>query len=1002
MISMYIQKKNIAQKKDASSASSVPDSSSQSESLQRKADMANATAQRAETPRPNNTGMPDNLKAGIESLSGFSMDDVRVHYNSPKPATVQALAYTQGTDIHVAPGQEKHLPHEAWHVAQQMAGRVSPTTNINGMPVNDNAGLEHEADVMGENAVTQRKGLISKNRINRNVSKNMIQCKFGDNGYMHLDVAKNHPVEPIKSRHESEDSALSDPNDLLPIIAFEIIVGINRKNEMVNLYKNEIRRYKGKSHIYVGINISEEDAKKNALDKEVKYLEDNLQPHLNYNHHLILVPFTFTKTTCDEEYTFPYMEARHLLMTLAESSDATIFRWMDSDVREDSSIEAINQNGYAEFDYSEDYKKKLLDDRKQASKDSFDASSPIVYSGFYNWRKNDSESDGKVNGDLHEINRHEANLRYLFWEKKGNLIEQARKEKKTPPPFKAGQGYIPEPIAYMNKLAHQKAMENLWKKINELNAPGCKKKCQQNESRAAFDDIPMVFKSNFSVSKPIKKYFEKVACETVNLDCMKSVRQSAFDQWDPQDLDLSKVLKEPSFCKIEKPKKKEESSENITPTNIETCTKQARIYIYDSFVHACRIIEFDDTIPNVRINHIQDVCRFADQALENIHNKFATNESILFEQTILHITNIIINICLDSIDTAIDSKDTLPLIEYIKAICLIHDQVCTSDNLDGPEKMAILELNIDRIFSSLENLSSQSKSDKSGETRKDADINKFFNYVRQIVQAICNSKDTLPKPEYSVTVLKNAFNAFNSNPNLMVRAGTNKDFITSCLGKENAAEGNITLARGAVEAIIKLHTESNFSPLPQTIKAIIEVCKETWIQPKKQANGSEGYILDMAMFTINKLMLSKKDVNPKSFNEMFSNLKAFFSKQKMTGISDQSIAAFYYINKLLVEDLIEPIGIKGEPSEIPRKISTIQEFNQIAMKKLALCKNDFQIELFKNLYHKTRNVILNAEKELNVGKLNDIWHSIYLALQRKQIDEEKIQEEIDKKLKECL
>lgn len=58
----------------------------------------------------NETGMPDNLKAGIENLSGFPMDDVRVHYNSSKPATVQALAYTQGTDIHIAPGQEKHLP----------------------------------------------------------------------------------------------------------------------------------------------------------------------------------------------------------------------------------------------------------------------------------------------------------------------------------------------------------------------------------------------------------------------------------------------------------------------------------------------------------------------------------------------------------------------------------------------------------------------------------------------------------------------------------------------------------------------------------------------------------------------------------------------------------------------------------------------------------------------------------------------------------------------------
>ena len=153
MNSTYAQKSSTVQKAAAPNAASVLDLSAQNESLQRKADMANNAAQRAEAPRPNNTGMPDNLKSGIESLSGFSMDDVRVHYNSSKPATVQALAYTQGTDIHVAPGQEKCLPHEAWHVAQQMAGRVSPTTNVNGMPVNDNAALEHEADVMGEKAV---------------------------------------------------------------------------------------------------------------------------------------------------------------------------------------------------------------------------------------------------------------------------------------------------------------------------------------------------------------------------------------------------------------------------------------------------------------------------------------------------------------------------------------------------------------------------------------------------------------------------------------------------------------------------------------------------------------------------------------------------------------------------------------------------------------------------------------------------------------------------------
>lgn len=79
---------------------------------------------------PNNTGLPDQLKSGVESLSGHSLDDVTVHYNSPQPAQLNALAYAQGTDIHVAPGQEKHLPHEAWHVAQQKQGRVQPTTEM--------------------------------------------------------------------------------------------------------------------------------------------------------------------------------------------------------------------------------------------------------------------------------------------------------------------------------------------------------------------------------------------------------------------------------------------------------------------------------------------------------------------------------------------------------------------------------------------------------------------------------------------------------------------------------------------------------------------------------------------------------------------------------------------------------------------------------------------------------------------------------------------------------
>ncbi|MES2004825.1 MAG: DUF4157 domain-containing protein [Bacteroidota bacterium] len=90
------------------------------------------------------------------------MNDVKVHYNSDKPKQLKALAYAQGTDIHVAPGQEKHLPHEAWHVAQQKQGRVQPTLQMKeGVPVNDDPGLEKEADDMGAKAILQGKELFN-------------------------------------------------------------------------------------------------------------------------------------------------------------------------------------------------------------------------------------------------------------------------------------------------------------------------------------------------------------------------------------------------------------------------------------------------------------------------------------------------------------------------------------------------------------------------------------------------------------------------------------------------------------------------------------------------------------------------------------------------------------------------------------------------------------------------------------------------------------------------
>lgn len=97
-------------------------------------------------PRANRTGIPGGMKQDFETRSGLSFDDVRVHYNSQKPAKLGALAYTRGTQVYLGPGQERHLPHELGHVVQQKRGLVRPTGTVGGLPVNTDAGLEAQAD----------------------------------------------------------------------------------------------------------------------------------------------------------------------------------------------------------------------------------------------------------------------------------------------------------------------------------------------------------------------------------------------------------------------------------------------------------------------------------------------------------------------------------------------------------------------------------------------------------------------------------------------------------------------------------------------------------------------------------------------------------------------------------------------------------------------------------------------------------------------------------------
>jgi hypothetical protein len=107
--------------------------------------------------KENKTGLPDETKSKMENTMNSDFSDVTMHPESSRAAEVGALAYTQGSDVHFAPGQFKPdtaagnelIGHELTHVIQQREGRVQPTTEVAGMPVNDNPSLEQEADAMG-------------------------------------------------------------------------------------------------------------------------------------------------------------------------------------------------------------------------------------------------------------------------------------------------------------------------------------------------------------------------------------------------------------------------------------------------------------------------------------------------------------------------------------------------------------------------------------------------------------------------------------------------------------------------------------------------------------------------------------------------------------------------------------------------------------------------------------------------------------------------------------
>lgn len=128
----------------------------------------------------NTTGMPDQVKAKMETSMGEDFSDVKIKTNSAQAEQAGALAYAQGNEVHFASGQynpnsmegQKLLGHELSHVKQQREGRVKPTANVNGMAVNDDKSLENEADRMGDKAAQAKVDPAATTQLKKSGSDN--------------------------------------------------------------------------------------------------------------------------------------------------------------------------------------------------------------------------------------------------------------------------------------------------------------------------------------------------------------------------------------------------------------------------------------------------------------------------------------------------------------------------------------------------------------------------------------------------------------------------------------------------------------------------------------------------------------------------------------------------------------------------------------------------------------------------------------------------------------
>lgn len=400
----------------------------------------------------NSAEIPKDLRNNLEQMSGISFEDVRVHYTSPRPAAINALAYAQGNHIYLGPGQEQHLPHELGHVLQQKQGRVQSSVQIGAMQVNRDASLEGEADRLGMQALQLQHEGSGK-------TGETMQLRKGNGENTILQLAGHVNFGNGMNRIPQAGGQAPNPPAVQgkPTIYYESF-GDNRA-QLLEVYRQSCR-YSGRTVCILGLNKKNGRPTDADLVRSMNSLRNDIIAEYQNGHDACLVAFTWTETEEEGGYTFPYFEVRSKLMSIAEGlaagEEKVLFRWIDRDAADDTTEQTRGLQGLA------------INEK------------PAVYTGAYDW--DTSQWSGGAEGSLEKkkldvfyaLNRCERELRAYYWKLHRSLAQHGQEA-----------FYIPEPVLLMNKSAHTAMRENLLQRIAEREASGNPNAGQQKESMTA-------------------------------------------------------------------------------------------------------------------------------------------------------------------------------------------------------------------------------------------------------------------------------------------------------------------------------------------------------------------------------------------------------------------------------------------------------------------------------------------------------------------------------------